>query len=337
MQAYGSDRVRVKGEQIMLASRFDKGWTARVPKTLTTAEFPGTAVLWEERYYEVAAMERLPQGAMRYVLEPWREHLAMRQTDRYDADAETVRFSEFQKKLQREKHRKSANLAGLLTGHLPAIVQNELGSEIGVLPPRLTLISILGEYLVVVGFVLLIVHRVTTHGAIPLWLVLSPAYLAIEGAIRFLVNWTQSRAIGSSIGFFAYLIYHLVSGRGPSPFAEEKGMAIPISEPPADIAARDAILMKEPFLTLLTPADQQRIAARYDYDYKRESKSVAIALLIVSAIGVVSAFMAGGFISMFAAAALGAEQVMRLAAFRSGPAGSVLRFAVRPFVRKLIA
>ena len=32
----------------------------------------------------------------------------------------------------------------------------------------------------------------------------------------------------------------------------------------------------------------------------------------------------------------GAEQVIRLAAFRRGPAASVLRFFVRPFVRKLL-
>jgi len=37
MQAYGSDRVRVDGERIVLSSRLPKGWTARAPKTLTSA------------------------------------------------------------------------------------------------------------------------------------------------------------------------------------------------------------------------------------------------------------------------------------------------------------
>src|SRR5579864_9833724 len=113
---------------MVLSSRLDKGWTARVAKTLTTAEFPGTAVLWEERYFEVAAAISLPQGGVRYVLEPWREHLAMRVTDRYDADSEAFRLAELRKNLQRERGRKSASAAGLLTGHLPAIVQDRLGS-----------------------------------------------------------------------------------------------------------------------------------------------------------------------------------------------------------------
>ena len=46
MTPHGSDRVRVDGERIVLSSRLPKGWTARVARTLTSAEFPGTAVLW---------------------------------------------------------------------------------------------------------------------------------------------------------------------------------------------------------------------------------------------------------------------------------------------------
>src|SRR5258706_9014327 len=74
MQAYGSDRVRSEdGERVVLLSRIPKAWTPRAPKTLTTAEFPGTAVLWEERYFEVLSAEALPQGGVRYVLGPWQE------------------------------------------------------------------------------------------------------------------------------------------------------------------------------------------------------------------------------------------------------------------------
>jgi hypothetical protein len=50
MQAYGSDRVRPgDGEQFVLLSRIPKAWKPRVAKSLTSAEFPGTAVLWEGR------------------------------------------------------------------------------------------------------------------------------------------------------------------------------------------------------------------------------------------------------------------------------------------------
>src|SRR5258706_8265301 len=90
MQAYGSDRVRADGERMVLLSRIPKAWTPRAPKTLTTAEFPGTAVLWEERYFEVISAEPLPQGGVRYLLEPWREMHAMRTIDHYDDARDTA-------------------------------------------------------------------------------------------------------------------------------------------------------------------------------------------------------------------------------------------------------
>ena len=44
----------------------------------------------------------------------------------------------------------------------------------------------------------------------------------------------------------------------------------------------------------------------------------------------------GAAIALLVAAALAVEQIVRLAALRRGPAASVLRFFVRPFVRKLL-
>src|SRR6476661_946486 len=96
MQAYGSDRVRADdGERVVLLSRIPKAWTPRAPKTLTTAEFPGTAVLWEERYFEVVSAEPLPQGGVRYVLEPWQEMHAMRTVDHYDDAHEAARMEDY--------------------------------------------------------------------------------------------------------------------------------------------------------------------------------------------------------------------------------------------------
>src|SRR2546428_2438440 len=111
------------GDRMTLPCRVSRGWTARVKKTSTSVKFPGTAVLWEERYFEVVVAEALPAGGVRYVLEPWRDHHAMRVTDRYDEESEAQRTNELRKQEQREKHRKSANALALLTGHLPAVVQ----------------------------------------------------------------------------------------------------------------------------------------------------------------------------------------------------------------------
>jgi hypothetical protein len=336
MQAFGSDRVRRDGEQVTLLSRLDKGWTARVEKTYTSAEFPGTAVLWEEQYFEVVLAESMPQGGVRYLLEPWREHHAMRFTDRYDAQTEAERIEESRLQLQRQKARFSANVLALLTGHLPAIVQNQLGNELGILPVRLTFISVLGELAVIGGLVLLAVSFIMRREPIPLPIIAIAIFFGIENTVRFFINWTQSRPIGSTLGFLFYLIFHLITGRGPSPFAYEKGWAVTITDAPAEVATRDAYATREAFVTLLTPADQARVAERYGYDYRHDSSKVAAMILIVAMVGMVSSYVRGALISLIVAALLATEQILRLITFRRGPAASVLRFLVRPFMRKLL-
>jgi len=84
-----------------------------VEKTLTTAQFPGTAVFWEEQYFEVVEAYSLPQGGLEYVLEPWREHHVMRVVEPYDAASEAKRLADHRAHLNREKHRKTANLLAL--------------------------------------------------------------------------------------------------------------------------------------------------------------------------------------------------------------------------------
>ena len=58
MRAYGSDRIRPLDDgAVVLSCRLPKaGWTARVEKTLTRSEHPGTAILWDDAYYEVVEL-----------------------------------------------------------------------------------------------------------------------------------------------------------------------------------------------------------------------------------------------------------------------------------------
>ena len=337
MQAFGSDRIRrVEGEQITLLSRLPKGWTARVEKTYTSAEFPGTAVQWEDKYFEVVIAEALPQGGVRYVLEPWRDQNAMRYVDRYDAETEAARIEENRKSLRREKARISANLLGMLTGHLPAIVQNELGREIGILPARLTLASILGTLFVIGLLVLYCVKQIMNHEPLPLVAAVPAGYLGIENTFRFLISWTQSRPIGSTVGFIAYGLFHAVTRRGPSPFAEEKGWKVKIAESTPEVAERDAYRVRAAFVTLLPPSDQARIAERFGYDYRQNSMRVAIFILVFALIGIYSSFRGAKWIGLMIAALIVVEQIFRLIALRRGPAGSVFGFVVRPFMRKLL-
>jgi len=340
MQAYGSDRVRADdGARVELLSRIPKAWTPRAPKTLTTAEFPGTAVLWEERYFEVISAEPLPQGGVRYVLEPWPEMHAMRTIDHYDDAHEAQRLAEYRAQLARETKRKSANALALLAGHLPAGVQEEIGRELGIIAPRLTIFSALGVYAVVITLVLWLVSGIMSGTPRPLPVYLVTGYLFVETSLRFGIAWLIGRPAGSAIGVIGYLIYYYTAAdrtRAVSPFAREKGMVITITETPADRAVADSLVMREALVTLLSPADQARVAARFGYDYRHQSSVIAILILFFAAIGVATSLHRGALISLIAASAIAAEQLYRLVILRSRPAGSILGIAARPFVRKLL-
>jgi hypothetical protein len=339
MTPFGSDRVHVDGERIVLSSRLPKGWTPRVARTLTSAEFPGTAVLWEERYFEVVDAEALPQGAVRYTLEPWLEHHAMRVTARYDAESEVALAAEWRAARVHEQKRTTANALALLTGHLPAAVQNHLGTELGVLPARLTMLSLLSALALIAVIVGYAVNSYMEQRGLPAWTVPVTFYLLFESALRFLICWTQHRPAGSALGGIAYILYWLVTGARAeaSPFATARGHAAPIrTAAPEERQQSDAFLLGEPLATLLPATDQWRLRERYGYDYRRLSGKVAAFLLAVAMLGIVSSLRMGALVSCVVAALLAVEQLVRLAAFARGPQPSILGWIARPLLSKLL-
>jgi hypothetical protein len=296
-------------------------------------------VLWEERYFEVVDAEGLAQGGVRYVLEPWREMHIMRTTDRYDAEREAERLLEWRAGFSRERKRKSANALALLTGHLPAAVQEELGRELGVSPRRLTLISAAGIYVIVIGLVVWIAGGLIEQNPRPLSIYILTGYLFVETSFRFLVGWLIGRPMGSSVGVIGYIFYYFTVAdrtRAVSPFAEEKGMSIAISAAPEERAASDALLMRESLVTLLSPADQACVAERFGYDYKRQSRFIAAMILVFASLGIATSIHSGAVVSLVIAAILAGEQLYRLAILGRRPVGSVLGILARPFVRKLL-
>ncbi len=346
MQGYGSDRVRHVGGQWIISCRHAKGWVARVERTYTNPEHPGTAILWEDQYFEVVSAESVP-GGVRYVLAPWRESHAMRLTDRYDEASENWREGEHRAALMREKSRKTANLVGILTGHLPAPVQEKLASELGILPTRLTFLSLVVPLLYEIWYVNDSVRRMMINErGLPIVFTLFAMYLFAECGLRLLIVWTQMRPIGSAAGFILYLIFYSLSPnrrRLVSPFAAPKGDAVRISAPPDDVAVRDAVALREPFLTLLTPSEQKRLAQKFGFDHKAQGYKVAIILLVFSSAGVFTSLSTlskgasiGALTSLIAAAFVAGEQIFRLSLMGRGPAGSVFAPLVRPFARKLL-
>ena len=348
MQPHGSDRLRTGDDgRHVITSRYPKGWEARKPRTLTSREHPGTAILWDDEWFEVVAAEHLPGGAMRYVLDRWPEQFAMRISDRYDGDSEQLRETEHRAKLLREKGRKTANVLGMFTGQLPASVQEQLASELGLLAPKLTLISLLPQfaYIAAVAYAFAggLIDRVNGPSIAA---VAVAVFFVIENLIRFNIAYFHNRPIGSAIGMIVYLVAYAFGVRkagGVSPFAQPRGTAIFKTEAPEDVALRDALTTRGPLMTLLPAAEQRMLRDRYGYDYRESATTVAAIILTFSLAGAVSSFLTlsrgpsiSALASLLVAGGLSIEQLVRLSAFRSGPAGSVLGFIARPFVGRLL-
>ncbi|HUP48037.1 MAG TPA: hypothetical protein VNA04_04525, partial [Thermoanaerobaculia bacterium] len=266
--------------------------------------------------------------------------------DAYDEASEVRRDEEYRAAVARTSGRRAANAGAILTGHLPAAVQERLGSELGILPARLTLVSLILPMLFVALAIQEHVRRVMTHeGPLPLWVILLAMYLLLESGVRLYLAMLQNRPCGSAAGWVVYTVFYLLSPsrrRLPPPLESSAPDRLRLDVTP-DVVLQDAFTMREPLLTLLTPAEQRFFEERFGFNYRRSGPAVAVAILLFSTAGVVTSFMSlrggGGLsplLSLFAAGGVAAEQVVRLRALRRGPAGSVLGALVRPFTRKLM-
>lgn len=348
MQPIGSDRVRVAGERVILLSSISKGWTPRTPKTLTHAEYPGTTVLWEERYFEVVEAATQPSGGVRYVLAPWREEHTIRTFESYDAESEARRIADHERAKKQRRASIASRLSGMFLGHLPHPVQEHLQNELGVMPTRITLLSCIPPMLLVgtAAYFTADAMLKQTLSPVPLWAWAILFFLALESFIRFFVVMSQGRGMGSLAGALAYIVYYAIARdrRGlPSPW-QAKGESVTFTLPPSeDVALRDSLQTRGALLALLPADEQRRVAARYGWDYRPHAFGVAWILLVFSVIGAVSSYTTlqahGGcsaLVSLLVAAAVAIEQVGRLLALQRGPAGSIFGVVARPFVRDLL-
>ncbi len=348
MLTHGSDRARRVGEKVILQSAISKGWTPRTPKTLTHAEFPGTTVLWDEQYFEVIEATATQTGGVRYVLAEWRESHTIRTFEHYDAQSEALRIADHERARRQRRTSVLSRLSGMFLGYLPAQVQNHLENELGVRASRMTILSCIPA-LVLLGICILIHVDATMRQKLPpvpslLWPVLY--LLTIESVVRFFVAMSQGRPMGSVIGVIGYAIYHRLSSKREElpPVLGGRGDSIAFTAPAEDVALRDSLEVKQPLLTLLTPAEQVKLAERFGYDYRRSAYGVAWIILVCAALGAFTSYIeldqSGSFtslLSMLIAGGVVVEQALRLHAFRRGPAGSIFGVVVRPLVRNLLS
>lgn len=347
MQPYGGDRLRSAGGKIILQSAISKGWVARKPKGVH-AEYPGTAVLWDGEYFEVIRAERASETAVRYVLEPWRDEHVIRDFQHYDAATEERRLADHRAAEAQRKKSVFARLSGIVLGHVPQHVQDHLQNELGVTPSLMTMASCIPSLLLLGTCVWLYsgskLEKVPSP--VPDWLWPLAFLLVLESAMRFLVAMSQSRGMGSMLGVIGYVLFWYVTPnrqKWPSPFDPGRGHGTFTLPPPDDVALQDSLEMRGPWFTLLSVAEQKRLAERFGFDYRKHAYGLAWIILVCSTFGVVSSFVkvadSGSFSalsSLIVAGAMAIEQIRRLAAFKRGPAGSFLGVIVRPFVRRFL-
>lgn len=339
----------MSGGKVILHSRISKGWTPRTAKTLTSAEFPGTAVYWDEQYYEVLTADLLPAGGIRYVLAEWSDAHAIRVFDPYNEESEARLAADFATASRQRRHSVTARFAAMLLGHAPSHVQMHLANELGLFPHRLTLWSIVPVLAIAGAGVYIGVGAFMDNKPPPFpdWLIILMAFMLAESVFRFLVAMSQMRAMGSMLGTLVYIVFWLLHPnrqRFVSPFASAKGegvMKIVSVAPSPDVEQRDALEMRAPLLTLLTPAEQALLAERFGFDYRKHAYGITWALLICGALGVASMLpkasdRLSALVSLVCASLVVLEQTMRLLAFKRGPAGSVFGALVRPFARDLL-
>jgi hypothetical protein len=335
------------GDKVILHSRIPKGWTPRVPAQGTHSEYPGTTVYCEEQYYEVLEATALETGGVRYVLVPWSEHHTIRTFEHYDAASEARRIADYERAQRQQKASLAARFSSVLLGHLPYPVQNHLQNELGVMPSRMTILSCIPSMLIV-GICVYLVAGATVSNApspIPGWLLPILGLLVIDSFIRFYIAMSQNRGMGSFIGTPLYILYwSLAPNRDTlaSPFTAKGESTTFTLPPPDDVALRDSLETKGPLLTLLTAEEQKALAERYGFDYRHHCFGITWGFLVFAVLGVVTSWISmqqgavSALVSLLAAAAIALEQVLRLRALQTGPAGSVLAIFVRPFVRDLL-
>ncbi len=189
MRAFGTDRTETgAGETIILVCAAPKSWAPRGERTLTTAEYPGTAVEWDGSLFEVLRADPTPGGGMRYHLGPWKEGHAIRRMERYDEVTESIREGERRDRSRDLGKRRLAILLAPLAGLLPGEIQKKMERDFGAPALGMTVVSALPLF--VVGFLGLFRFMVGSAGgalAFPGWLAPSfpiAAYLFGESALR---------------------------------------------------------------------------------------------------------------------------------------------------------
>jgi hypothetical protein len=348
-RALGRDRLGVEaGGRLLLDCDAPKGWHGRSPATPTSAEHPGSAVRWEEEFFEVLAVRPRGGKAVQYVLAHWDDRHTMRVVEAYDAQAEAARSLERADSARRSDRHVYVLLVAPLAGSLPAHVQERLEQDYNVPARRLSLASALPLWILGwLSLILLMASAVGGAGSPPTPILVFGVYLLAESTARLVVCFLQGRPIGTLGGTLLYEVWRrlghakaLAAGR-PVPKEEKAVWDVKVA---AERSALDRFAMLEPLAGLLPVDDQIRLARRFGFDGIRWGRIGAIFLLVMfgplaatSVLGAIAVFEPSDLWKVPLFGGVAAEQVLRLKKLASGHlAPSVFGLFVRPLARPLL-
>lgn len=349
--AVGPDRVEVLATGARrLRAPGPKPWTARREKTVTSAEHPGTAVLWDGVHWEVVAIAE-GREEWTFDLEPWNERHAIRHSRSYDAAAEAAWAAEVGDARKRRASYGRALALAPLTGLLPAREQERLETEAGVPAARLTILSAL-PLIAVGGLCLVLLAALAVgggYGANPVSTRTVPflfagLFLLVESLFRLVIAMSQSRPVGSILGVLPWL---LVAGRRRESREVRMGHGrVRDVETEEAYELFDAYSLREPWLAFLRPDEQARLRLRFAFDpvrWGRRSAWLVVACAVPIGLTAAVRLAEDPFLLdlgvLVLAGYLVAEQAGRLKEFAAGRAAGSRLFgpAVRAVSRKLLS
>lgn len=342
----GTDRIEAgPGGQVVLVCPLPKSWTPRKAGTHTSPEYPGTAVEWEGRLFEVIRADPTADGGMRYGLAPWEEGHVIRRLERYDEASERAREDERSRRRGSVRNRRLSILLAPFLGLLPGEIQKDMEHDFDAPATGMTIAS--AAPLFVIGFLGLFRFMVGGIGgtlAFPAWI--APpfpiaAYLFAESWLRLASAIAGAEPMGSLPVVLAFAVWR--SARRPG--AQGKTAAGSDAGTFREQDARDRFRILEPALALLSANEQDLLAGRFGFDalrWGRITAGVIVAASVLNTIVSMAAFAGGTggvaeILWFLPVGYLVVEQILRLKSFASGhPAGSVLGRLVRPFARPLL-
>lgn len=187
--------------QLLIESPFEKaGWNTRTSSPLGTT-FPGTAIRFEDRYYEVLLVQS-DGPSFRYYLNPWEEKFPIRLQFAYTPQQCLRELKARERKKKWERWRAFALVLSPLTGLLPAREQTLIQNEMGISATRMTSLSALltlipGGASIILLFVSVIAGGLGEEGVRFQFFYVIGSYLFLESLLRIYSAFKLEEPMGS--------------------------------------------------------------------------------------------------------------------------------------------